>query len=207
MATSDTEIANLALGHLGQGTEIQNLTTTRSAEALAARMFYDSIRRATLRDHAWPFATKFATLALVSEYGDAGHPTEEWQFAYRQPTDCLLDRKIQSGIRNDNRQSRVPYKVARDSGGVLILTDKEDAILEYTLDIRSVEMYPDDFVLAMSLRLAAYMAPKVCGEDPFGMRDKAMRMYTAEIERARNNSFTEEQREEDPASELERART
>lgn len=208
MVASETEIANLALGHLGVGVEIMNLQTSKSPEALFFRRLYDTIRRATLRDFPWPFATKIAPLGLVTQRNvDAIHPTEEWEFAYRQPADCLLDRKIQSGIRNDNRQSRVPYKIARDSSGGLIFTDKETAVLEYTIDIKTVEMYPDDFVLAFSLRLAMYAAPKICGEDPFKMGARAQQMYSLEIERARNNGFNEQQAEEDPASELERART
>ena len=38
---SSTEIANLALSHLGNGTEIADLETERSSEASACRRFYD----------------------------------------------------------------------------------------------------------------------------------------------------------------------
>lgn len=207
MAASETEIANLALLHLGHTVEIGNLQTTRTEPANVMRRLYDTIRRATLRDHAWPFAHKIGALGLVSTYGvDATHPTSEWSYAYRLPSDCVQFRKIQSGIRNDTLQSEVKYKISRDASGWLIFTDKDSAIGEWTIDIESVEMYPDDFVLALSLRLAVYAAPKICGEDPFQMRDKAMRMYTKEIELAKNNGFNEERREEDPLSELERSR-
>ncbi len=207
MATSDTEIANLALGHLGQSNSIQNLQTSRTPEANAMRALYDTMRRSTLRDFPWGFAHKIAALGLVSERGDAGHPTEEWIYAYRQPSDCLQFRKIQSGIRNDNRQSRVPYKTSRDSQGILILTDKEDAILEYTIDIEQVELYPDDFVLAFSLRLGMYAAPRICGEDPFKMGQRCASMYRFEMDNAKNNNLNEQQAEEDPESELVRSRT
>lgn len=170
-------------------------------------MIYDLMRRATLRDFAWSFAHKVATLGLVTESGDALHPTDEYTFAYRQPSDCLQDRKIQSGIRNDNRQSRVPYKVSRDSTGGLILTDREDAILEYTIDIQEVQLYPDDFVLALSLRIATYVAPKIAGADPFKMRDTCAKLYRMEIESAKSNSLNEQQVDEDPESELIRARS
>jgi len=197
-----------ALSHLGQGLGIQNLTTSKTPEANTFRMLYDTVRRATLRDFPWGFAHKIAPLGLVTERGeDASHPTEEWIYSYRQPADCLMFRKIQSGIRNDNRQSRVPYKTSKDADGVLIFTDKEDAVLEYTIDMVQVEMYPDDFVLAFSLRLAMYAAPKICGEDPFKMGQRAANMYRYEIERAMNNNSNEQQDEEMPESELVRART
>lgn len=208
MASSETEIANLALAHLGHGVEIGSLRTTRSPQALALRLIYDTIRRATLRDFAWPFAHKIGALGLVTTYGtDDDHPTAEWKYAYRLPSDCVQFRKIQSGTRNDTLQSKVKYKISRDDTGWLIFTDMEDAIGEWTIDTEEVEKYPDDFVLALSLRLAAYAAPKICREDPFGMRDKAFSMYQREIAMAQNNGFNEESREEDPASELERART
>lgn len=207
MAASETEIANLALGHLGQSVEISNLQTTRTPEAIALRTIYDTMRRATLRDFAWPFAHKIAALGLVSTYGvDVGHPTSEYKFAYRVPSDCLIIRKLQSGVNPDNRQSRIPFKTSRDASGALILTNLEDAVAEYTIDIQEVEKYTDDFVLAFSLRLAMYSAPKICGEDPFGMGKRAANMYRYEMENAKNNAFNGEQQEEDPASELERSR-
>lgn len=202
MAQTETEIANLALGHLGQSTEIANLQSTRTPEALAIRRIYDTMRRATLRDFAWPFATRIAALGLVEEA-----PNLEWAFSYREPSDCLLMRKIQSGVRNDNRQSRVPFKGGRDGSGILIYTDKEDAIGEYTIDMTTVQNYPDDFVLALSLRIAAYAAPKICGEDPFKLGQASRQLYQMEIENAKNNAFTGEQREDVPDSELERSRS
>ena len=159
MATSETEIANLALGHLGQSVEISNLQTTRTPEAIALRTIYDTTRRSTLRDFAWPFAHKIAALGLVTTYGvDADHPTSEYKYAYRFPSDCLQIRKLQSGVNPDNRQSRIPFKISRDATGGLLLTNLEDAIAEYTIDIEEVEKYTDDFVLAFSLRLAMYAA-------------------------------------------------
>jgi len=207
MATSETEIANLALGHLGQSVEISNLQTTRTPEAIALRTIYDTMRRSTLRDFAWPFAHKIAALGLVTTYGvDDDHPTSEYKYAYRFPSDCLQIRKLQSGVNPDNRQSRIPFKISRDATGGLLLTNLEDAIAEYTIDIEEVEKYTDDFVLAFSLRLAMYAAPKICGEDPFGMGKRAANMYRYEIENAKNNAFNGEQEEENPSSELERSR-
>ncbi len=201
MATSDTEIANLALGHLGSATEITNLSTQKSPEAIAMRRWYETVRRSTLRAFHWPFATKIAALALIEQ-----DPNDEWAYSYRQPSDCLMDRKIQSGVRNDTAQSRIPYKVSKDASGLLIFADKEDAVLEYTIDVTTVELYPDDFVIAFSLRLAMYASPKICGDDPAKFGQRAGQLYLLEIAAARNNAFNEEQSEEDPESELVRSR-
>ncbi len=201
MTSSTTAIANLAISHLGIGKEIANLDTERSAEAQACRRFYETAREITLRDFAWPFATKINELGLVEE-----DPNDEWAFSYRYPTDCLTVRRILSGIRNDNRQSRVPYRVTRDSSGLLIYTDMEDAELEYTIDETDVSRFPADFVMALSFLLATYTAPRLTGGDPFKLGPRAMELYQLELSKARATAANEEQAEELPDAEMIRVR-
>jgi hypothetical protein len=194
---SKTEIANMALSHLAIGKEISNLDTERSEEASAFNVALD----ATLRDFPWPFETSFAALALVEE-----DPTSEWKYSYRYPTDCSKIKRILSGDRNDNRQGRVPYKLGRDSSGKLIYTDKEKAEIEYTYKDLDPNNLSSDCTLSLSWRLAAYIAPRVTGGDPFKLGDRAMKMYMYEVSIARASSVNEEQSEENPESEFIRAR-
>lgn len=198
---SETEIANLALGHLGIGKEIADLDTERSSEAAACRRFYDISRDATLRDFSWPFATKFDDLALIEE-----DPTTEWAYAYVYPPDCLMIRRILSGTRNDTRQSRVPYKIAQGDSGLVVYTDAEDAVLEYTVKAEDPTIYPADFKMAMAFRLAVYIAPKVTGGDPFKVGERCFAMYNMEITRAKASVINEEQAEEEVDSQFIRAR-
>lgn len=198
---SSTEICNLALSHLGVGKEIAALETERSQEASACRRFFDLARDEALRDFAWPFATKIIALGLVEE-----EPNDEWNYAYRYPTDCLNLRRILSGTRNDTRQTRVPHRIARDDSGRLIYTDTENAEAEYTILVDDPEQYPPDFTMALSLLIASYIAPRVTGGDPFKMGDRALRLYALSIEKARANSINEEQTEEHPESEFIRGR-
>lgn len=86
--SSSTEISNMALSHLAISREIAALDTERSQEAQACRRFYETVRKTVLRDYPWPFATKFATLALVED-----DPNSEWDFSYRYPSDCLNARR------------------------------------------------------------------------------------------------------------------
>lgn len=199
---SDTEICNLALSHLRVAKEIANLETERSQEASACRRFYETARDASLRDFAWAFATKISTLPLVEE-----DPNDEWAYSYRYPTDCLKIRRILSGDRNDTRDTRVPYKIIQDSSGLLILTDKEDAELEYTIRADDPQRYPADYIMALSFRLAAYIAPRVTGGDPFKLGERAMRMYMLEVGMAQGSDLNEEQPDVTPDSEFIRART
>lgn len=201
MASSKTVICNMALSHLGISQEIANFDSERSKEASAMRRFYDETRKEVLRDFPWPFATKTVDLGLIEE-----SPTDEWDFSYRYPSDCLRARRIPSGIRNDTRQSRVPYRVLQDNSGKLIYTDTEDAQLEYTVNEERVEMFPPDFVLALSLLLAAYTAPRLTGGDPFKLGNRALQLYDIQRNKAEANAVNEESDEEQPDSELERAR-
>ena len=201
MASSKTVIVNLALSHLGSGKEIADLDTEQSDEASAMRRFYDEARDKALRDFNWPFATKIASLALVET-----NPNDEWTYSYRYPTDCLNIRRILSGVRTDNRQTRASYKVAKDSAGRIIFTDIDIAKVEYTERVETVEIYPPDFVMALSYLMAMYTAPRVTGGDPFGLGKKSSELYLQELSNARSNAFNEEQVDQPAESELYRAR-
>ena len=187
----------MALSHLGSSKEIANLDSERSNEAAACRMFYDQARELTLRAFWWPFATKIAALALVSE-----DPNTEWGFSYRYPADCLEHRRILSGIRNDTRSTRVSSKIAQDVTGPVIFSDMENAYSEYTANIENVNLFTVDFEMALSYRIAAMIAPRVTGGDPFKMGDKAFQMFALQVDQAKVSAANEEQPDIEPDSEL-----
>ena len=198
---SEIAICNLALSHLGVGKEIANLETETSQEAAACRRFFATARDNTLRDYPWPFATKIASLALIET-----EPNDEWGYSYRYPTDCVRLRRILSGNRNDNRQTRVPYKIAQDTSGELLYTDMENAEVEYTVRETDPSRYPSDFAMAFSLRLALYIAPRLTKGDPFKLGDRALSLHEFEIKKAMASAHIEEQSEEEPDSEFIRGR-
>lgn len=198
---SKVAICNMALGALGVGDQIANLTTERSAEARACRIFYEETLKETLRDYAWPFATKIETLALVEE-----DPNDEWAYSYRYPTDCVMARRILSGQRQDSRETRVPNKIIKDAEGQLILTDEDDAELEYTAFFDEPQHYPPDFIAALAYLLAVRIAPMVTGGDPFGLQEKNIKLYNYEIAKAKANAANEEQPEAEAEAETVRGR-
>jgi hypothetical protein len=198
---SRTEICNLALSHLGEGKEIANFTSERSQQAESCRRFFDIALACVLRDFAWPFASKVGALSLISQ-----HPNTEWGYAYRYPTDCLDVRRILSGFRNETHQSRVGYRIGQDDGGLVIYTDQPRAWLEYTVRAEDSTRYPPDFVMALSFRLAAYIAPRVTGGDAFKMGDRALQLYGWELSKAMAGSANEEQADLEADSEFIRIR-
>ncbi len=199
--SSKTEIANMSLAHLGVGHEISNIETERSEEANAIKAFYNTDREFIQSDFPWPFLTRSANLGLVAE-----DPTTEWDFSYRYPSNALKIRRIFSSLRNDNRQSRIPYKIYSDAAGKLIYTDYEDAVIEYSIANNDEQKWPADFILAFSYLLASHAGPRLTKGDPFKMRDASIKFYQAFLQLAEQRSVNEEQTEEIPPSEFERAR-
>lgn len=198
---SKVGIANLTLSHLAISKEIANLETENSEEARTIRRLYETAKDATLRDFPWPFATRQAVLALLEI-----EPTTEWGYSYRYPSNCLYIRRILSGIRNDSRQSRAPYKIAQDDSGLIIYTDQQDAEIEYTVRADNPQLYTSDFIMAFSLYLASLAAPRLTGGDQFKLGDRALRLYRFEIGRAVSRAMNEEQVEEPVEAEYIRAR-
>lgn len=185
---SKTDICNIALSHLGISKEIANVDSEQSKEAAACRRFYDVTIEATLKDYSWPFASKIAALNLIEE-----NPNEEWGYSYRYPTDCLFFRRILSGNRNDTELTKVSYAVTKDNSGFIVYTDKADAQAEYTERITDESFFTSDFILAVSYRLASYIAPRITAGDPFKLGVMALQKYELEKSKAVANSFNEDQ--------------
>jgi hypothetical protein len=198
---SKTAICNMAISHLGIGKEIANIDTEASQEAAACRRFYDVSRESTLRDAPWPFATARQTLALIEQ-----DPNDEWGYSYGYPSGCMFFRRILSGDRTDTQDSRVPYKIERGTSGLIVMTDMEDAIAEYTADVTDTTLFPPDFVMALSLRIALMSAPRLTAGDQHGLGRRAYEMYRIEIARVNATAFNEEQLDREPDSEFIRER-
>lgn len=202
---SSVQICNMALSHLGVSKTIAAINEA-TAEAAACRQFYDQVRDNILRAFPWPFATTTAALALVTKMGDVAHPTTEWAYSYRYPTDCMAFRRIESGIRNDTQESQVPYRFARDTSGKLIYTDMAEAVGEFTFTEIDPGRYSADFSMAFSALLAVFIAPRVTGGDPFKMRVGAQQLYLQLISTAQATAGNEERPDQPPESEFIRAR-
>lgn len=201
MASSNTEIANLALSHIGVGKEIANLDTEKSQEAVAIRRFYDTLLDRTLRQFPWPFARKEIALALVRETPDG-----EYRLEFRYPSDCVWFRRVKSGIRTDTRQTRARYRISRDDSGLLILTDQENAEAEFTFRETDTGRYPSDFTMAFSYLIAYTVAPRLTKGDPFKLQRSVLGLFFQEVSAARAAAANEEQLDEQPDSQFIRER-
>lgn len=201
---SKTEIANIAIGHLGYEKEIANVDSENSQYAIALRRYHDLALEQMLRDFDWSFATKYADLALIEEIDDT---VEEWLYSYRYPVDCLKLRRIYSGVRNDSLESKIKYTINGDETGRLIYTDQQDAKAIYTENITAYGRFPSDFLMAFSFKWALYLPNKLLGGDPFKIKQELAQQYLMELRNARMNDKSEQSFDEPLESEYIRARS
>jgi hypothetical protein len=200
-AFTKTKICNLALSHLGSSKTIANYETERSAEANACREYFDTAVEEVLQGFHWPFATKIAELGLIEE-----NPNSEWGYSYQYPSDCLDIRRILSGTRDDSKDTEVKFKIYGNNTGKVIYTDKEDAEAEYTMSISDPARWPADFGMAVSFLLAAYIAARVTGGDPFKKGVQAFQMFQMKMPKVQARQSNEQKYEREPVSEFERVR-
>ena len=187
MATKTTT-ANLVLGHLGIGSEIANLDTENSAEAVHLRRFYDEALEITPRDYPWSFAKAYVALGSKT----IGTEVTDWEYSYTYPSDCVFIRKIYSGNRQDSLQTQVPYDVAYDGQSRVIHTDLQNACVSYTKRVTNYNYFPADFVMALSFRWALYMPNTMLAGDPFKLKQDIFQQYLIEIGNARRNDSSEQ---------------
>lgn len=104
--SSETEVCNLALSHLGARSTIASLVED-SNEARSCNLVYATVRDIVLGMAFWNFARKTATLSLIksapgtpSNPGATGSvwttdwPAPPWLYEYAYPSDCIQVRFI-----------------------------------------------------------------------------------------------------------------
>ena len=200
-----SEICNLALSHLGNGKPVNNYLTETSAEALACRAYFTFAVNATLKAFWWEFAKRFTQMGQVELPVGAD---QLYGYAYRYPTDCLeIRRFVSGGVLNNSWTESGPglrggydprasaldlgeFALMDDPAGTVVLTNQSSGLIEYTSNMSGLSSHwPDDFVLTVSYRLAAYIAPRVTAGDPFKTGQNAMQMYAMHLAEARTNDI------------------
>lgn len=195
--TTKTDIANMAISHLGIGKTILDLDTDSSAEGKALRTFFEMCARSTMAEMDFNFCKKRKTLGLVEE-----EPNDEWDYVYTYPSECLQLHRIVNNGRNENELQHYPFKVEDNpsGSGKLIYTDREDAIALITAYVEDCTKWTDAFALAVSFKLAFLISPRIGGPDGVRMGDRAYQLYKKMRDEAGAKSANEEQLDPFPDS-------
>lgn len=195
MGYTKTELVNMALAHLGVGQGIDDFDTDTSAEAGYARQFFDIVRDQVFRDFPHPWAMRQAALALVNDDEDVAY-SDEYFYAFRYPADCLHFNRLVTGSVPELHGDRVPFRQSYDAEGKLILTNVGSSIVgEYTALVTDTTLWPSDFSMCVTLRLAWRLSSTLPRGDVFGLGKRALQEYMMETERSRANAANEEEPE------------
>ena len=178
---SKTEIANMAVRFCGIGYAIGDIETEESSEARSIRAFFDTALREFLEEQWWTWATKFATLALVTN-----NPSVHWAYAYQVPEDCVCAREIQNpAIKITHNIDRVPFRivdgVTHSQAGRVLYCDIANPVLEYTYLLTDVSKLPGAATIALGHLLAHYIA----NDQTLGVRpdisERERQLYVAKL--------------------------
>lgn len=127
-------VINLALSRVGVSQQVGDIVNEKSRNASTCRLWYSEDVDATLREFDWPFATRYAVLALVG--GTATVPVNaDWQYSYRVPSDMMKARRIVNpdGARRNYDPHPPKWRLGGDNLGSLIYTNEITPTLEYTV--------------------------------------------------------------------------
>lgn len=151
--TTDVQVANQALGFVGQRRPIASLLED-SPEAIACRTHFDTVKACILEADWWTWATKRQALALTS------HTREGWDFCYAAPGDLISTAGVRYIDQGRPDPEPVPFLIELNSATsqFLILTDYESPTLVYTRDV-PVALWPAVAITALAAELALRLAP------------------------------------------------
>lgn len=175
------EICNVALRRIGV-TEIERMDEA-SEPARACSRFYDFTRRNVLQRFPWTFATRRVQLARVDE------KAPDFEYVYQYPKDALAVRLMYNdsftGLPKKNE-----YRIMSSNTGRKIYTNIENAWLEYTADVKDTSLFDDQFVEALSWKLAAEMAYSLTGN--MNIANNCVQAYNAYMVEAAGSDAAED---------------
>lgn len=171
-----TEIANIALAHIGNG-EISDFDTSSNDGARQCRAHWDLTRDSMLRQHAWNFAIK--RIGLVQ----SSNPVSGYDHAYVLPSDFL-----RALVLNDTEAWEPSDKYAIEGG--LLLTDEDTATIRYVARIEDTSKWDPLFIEAFSLMLAAKICTNLADAPNMGanLRQQAQYLTGVAMQRDANEN-------------------
>ena len=186
MAASTTQIANLALAHLG-ATNLANIDDSTPKAALV-RQFYDQALEEVLRAYDWACATRRQELAQVD--GDL----TQYQYRYALPMDPYCQRVL--AVFSPETGEDLPDDKYIIEGREL-LTDTTPISIVYMAKLTKVSEYDPLFIEAWSFKLAAYLSFPITKKS--NIRGEMLQMYLLSLKQAKEISGEEmEARDELP---------
>lgn len=153
--TAEAQIANMALGAVGQRDLIDSLLED-TAQGLACNTYFATAKQKILEAHPWAWATKRQALALLS-----GVTREGYEYVHAAPADLLSPkaaRRIEDGARPPVEP--IPFLIELNVTGnaFVIASDVTTPTLVYTPRDVAVALWPASAIDALAAELAVRIA-------------------------------------------------
>jgi hypothetical protein len=153
------QVCNMALARINVMPGINSIDE-QSKEAIACKLFYETMRDFVLKDYDWGFARCRVALALL----DVEAPTN-WDYTYAYPSDCLEIRSVViPGMPQPRSDQRIPYKLGNVADVRVIHTNAQDTEIEYTRRVTDPTLFDVMFVTALAWMLASEIAMPLTGK-------------------------------------------
>lgn len=149
---SIVELCNIALGHLGNKAQVVSVfPPDGSVEAKLCNGRYATARDEMLGMFDWDFARNRQALALVT------NNNPNWLYAYAIPSTCMVPRRVLPATVTANETESEKYSIE----GSVLYTNKEDAVLVFTMFFTDINKFTVGFRTALALQLAGHLAGPV----------------------------------------------
>lgn len=158
---SKVELCNFSLADISANLINSLDKPYKSREALICDQWYDRVRRELLREFQWNFATTTRALTLLDTTNDLG-----FTYNYSVPNESLkVVKLLYADGPSDSNVPGIPFQLMynRDLKITTIVTDLEEAIVKYVVDIENTLQFDDTFITAFNFRLSAAIAPSLLG--------------------------------------------
>jgi hypothetical protein len=148
MAVSKTDIANLALNHVGEPT-IMDINDKNNATARVVKSIFDQTFREVARDHEWNCLKKRVEAAQLT-----AAPVFGFSYQYQLPSDFIRLLRLNG---RDIRQATNVYEIE----GLNLLTDATSAKIQYIADIKDTTIYDTMLVEALAVYMGSKLATQI----------------------------------------------
>jgi hypothetical protein len=198
MATTETDICNLALAALGDEATVVSIDPPEgSAQADHCAQWYPIARSVLLEAHDWKFARRRVQGApLTTTVGP-------WAYAYAMPAGAVRVRAVlPPGATADYNQGLTeierPFDIETlEDGTEVIVTDQPEAVIRFTSAAVDVGKFPPLAVQALVHLLASYLAGPVLKNEAGRAEARAqLQLHTAWLGKAQASDMNQQRRTE-----------
>lgn len=186
MQQAKADIFNLALDALSLQRRITNPETDTSVENKILNSHWKMALGAALQEMNLDSTSTQANLQLHSE-----NPNKLWKYAYIYPNNCALFRRVQSCVRQDNKDTQIPRQIRTIGVQKVILTNEYDAIGEYISVDVPIETLSPMAALCVGLRLANLSTSLITGKGAAQLRKELLSNYQISILSAQHHDKLE----------------